>query len=541
MRMHYRQEAVAMGSSLSRYLMLSMCCLGLVWVGLSVEAEAQPSTRPSSVVRLNTVVNKQKAANKQAANKKQAAGTKQAAGNKQVDVRAPVLRRSRRLFRRYRRVLRPSSFQRYARNHRVMGANLDKMDCRTYIRRTGQPYCVELVTMGLGKWLFTFFGHNGLRVVTRRGRDVVYNFGTFDMGKPMQLVWNYLHFRLRYRLSVISERTSRYIYRVTDRTYRSRRLLLTPDETRKLVMHLREHNLPKNRYYNYHHYFNNCSTKVRDALRKVLGEEFYKRAQVKRGASFRKDVMEHMKANPVVAVLMDFGMGPPADRPTRWWDEMFLPTRLESYLLDPYWAKKRGRPLVGPERIGYKRKGPMPRPFSPATFWWIVALAWLLLAMVLYPKTALRWYLRIVLFVFGMLGLCLLFMMVVTKFPEPPGNANIVWFHPLHLVMWWWIGRKRWMRATAKRREWIRWYFTAHAGAAVLYLLLKLVSVVPFQQNTHYVVFALFVFGIGALRLSREGDWGTPEDATEEADTNQPNEAKEEAADQAGEATSQAA
>lgn len=383
------------------------------------------------------------------------------------------------------------------------------LDCWSYLRRTRQRYCVELLTFGQGDWLFTFFGHNALRVVSRRG-DIVYNFGTFSMAKPLALVFNYLQFKVQYQLGTIPYRYSRFYYQKTNRTTLARRLLLTNRETVQLVRHLRRHYLPQNRKYAYHHYLANCSTKVRDALRSVFGDAFYQAAQVKRGATYRQLVMKSMAPNPFVLVAMDFGMGPPADRPLTWWQEMFLPYKLDAFVTDPTLKKKLGRAVVGGVRTVYTRTKKPAAPFSAVRFIVWVSIFWLVLALLLFKKRALRWYIRATIGLFALLGTVLFLMMFATNFPEPPGNANIVWYHPLLWILWWWLGRKRWVSATSTRKNWIRWILWGHVLLGCGYLVLKWTSLVPYQVNVHYVAWALMVFGVSAVRLQFFKDWGAP-------------------------------
>lgn len=442
-------------------------------------------------------------------------------------VRRGFQRRNPRWYRRFRRRLRSRGYRRRPMAKVDLKREAMYKDCRTYLRRTGQKYCIELSTMGQGDWLFTVFGHNALRVVARGRvlpsfyrRDLFFNFGTFGGGKPVELLVNYLQFRLRYFLSLATYSLSIRTYRYFDRDFWVRRLILTPQEAEKIVKFLRWHYKPKNRYYNYHHYTNNCSTKIRDALAKALGKRFKKRAMVKRGATYRKHVMKNMSYNPLIMVLMDFGMGPPADRELTWWEEMFLPNHLEEFVLDPMWIKLRGAPLAGPKRMLVKRKGKSPSQINPVWIIWAITLLWLLLSALLFRTRAYRWVVRIALFAIALLGAGLLFMLVGTRFPEPPGNVNILFYHPFHLIVWWWLGRKRWQARSQERDDIVRWYLTAHFAAALVYLLLKVVGLVPHQVNTHYIFLAAFVFGIPAARLWIAGEFGPPldETSTEEPD-----------------------
>lgn len=375
-------------------------------------------------------------------------------------------------------------------------------------------YDLYLATMREGDWLFTYFGHNALRVRDRRfGEDINYNFGTFGFEPTLQgafrAIHEYLQFKMKYWLGLQSFSGSIRWYHRQDRTYNIRDLYLTPQEAEKLVRYLRWHAREENRFYPYHHYDNNCSTKVRDALLLIVGPEFQKRALVNRGQTYRRLVMEKVRANPIVAILMDFGMGPPADKELTWWQEMFLPEKVEEYMSQPFWAQIRGKPLVGPARVLTRRKA------QPA--WWQIltppvwiygfTVLWVLSGFLLFSRRTFRTWTRTLLLMMGGLGLALFGMMVFSKFPEPPGNANFFFYHPFHWLVWWWMGKTRWSRYPEYRTR-TRWYVAIHVVVAVVYLLLKVIQVVPYQINTHYILFVIATFGLISFQLWRNPDWG---------------------------------
>ena len=361
-------------------------------------------------------------------------------------------------------------------------------------------YRVRLLTIGQGDWLFTYFGHNAIRLTDLRlQRDLNFNFGTFGGDNPAKLVMDYIQFRMRYWLSLAYPGLALRRYRDKDRSYRERDILLTPTESHKLATYLRTHALRKNRFYSYHHYTSNCSTKIRDALLKVIGPSFKEKAMIKRGATYRKLVMQKTRPNPFVMLFMDFGMGPYADRELTWWEEMFLPDKLESYMASTFWKQKRGRPLVSKVNHSYKRKAGAPWPFEPISLIYLQLMVLAGLGFWLRKGRRFRVWARWVFAWFALLGSILAFMMFLTKMPEPPSNANIILFHPFHWMIWWWASKKRW--ALPEVQQMVRWYLIIHVVLGALYLLLKLVGIVPVQTNMHYIVYAMGLFGLTAWIL----------------------------------------
>ena len=365
-------------------------------------------------------------------------------------------------------------------------------------------YSVYLVTMDPGDVLYASFGHNAIRVVDYQlGTDLLYNFGTFALprkvsfGAVSKFAMDYLNFRLNYWVSRQRASYAVRLYRYLNRTYRERKLLLTEREKEVLVGWLRTHHLRKNRYYHYHHYQRNCSTKVRDALKATLGADFRRLANVRTKSSFRKEVMVMMRTNPALMVAMDFGMGPYADKPITRWQQFFLPHHLEKYTTLPVWQKKRGRPLVAKAIVRYQRKGAAPPTWKPHWFVYGLLGLWLLIAALLWKRDWFRIWFRLFLIPLSLMGLVLGFMMFFTGMPEPPKNANLLLYHPFHLLAWWFVSRLRWQ--TPRVFAFLEWYVLGHLLVGGLYLLAKLVGITPVQTNLHYFLLVLIPFAMWTL------------------------------------------
>ncbi len=373
--------------------------------------------------------------------------------------------------------------------------------------RPFERYRVFLLTVGPGDWIYSYFGHNAIRVVDRVKRSSYnYNFGTFgfpsDFSGVLKFVWDYLQLDLKYSLSRQTMREMINRYRWQDRDFNMRELLLSPEEKKKLVEYLRWHYREENRDYTYHHYRANCSTKVRDALRVAVGDVFWERAQVKRGATYRKLVLEKVRKNPLLMVGMDFGMGPPADRELTWWEEMFLPEKLEEYAAAGFWRELRGRPLASspPRILNRRRKAPHKLPFSPPLFIYLLAVSIGLIGLGLVGRPRFSLWSTSTLTLFALSGSGLLFLIFLSEFPTPKGNANAFFFHPLHLLPLF-LMRKRPLSPGKKR--FLTLYFVLHSVGIALYLLLRFLRLVPPQENFHYLFLAAVVFIIFLIEIRR--------------------------------------
>ena len=130
---------------------------------------------------------------------------------------------------------------------------------------------ISVLTCGTGDQLYSSFGHSAFRVQDpNHGIDIVYNYGTFDFDTPNF----YLKFaggKLLYSLSRQHFANFLYTYQLENRWVKEQLLDLKTDDKNKLFGFLEENYKPENRYYQYDFIYENCSTKIPEVLRGVLG------------------------------------------------------------------------------------------------------------------------------------------------------------------------------------------------------------------------------------------------------------------------------
>jgi hypothetical protein len=189
---------------------------------------------------------------------------------------------------------------------------------------------VALVTMGPGDDVFSRYGHAALCVrdeVSPQGR--CFNYGTADFTTYEALLWAVLRGKARFWLSVVDEPAMMAQYaRVEDRTVYRQVLPYPAAARRRLVDRLEWDALPAHRAYVYHHYRDNCTTRIRDHLDAVSeGSLSTARAQVT-PRTWRERTLEGLASDMRLLALAELLLGRRLDAPMTRWEEMFLPAVL---------------------------------------------------------------------------------------------------------------------------------------------------------------------------------------------------------------------
>src|SRR5690606_9761558 len=188
---------------------------------------------------------------------------------------------------------------------------------------------VFVLTFGPGDHLFSKFGHNAVLVVDKqRQLDHVYNFGTFSFSSPT-LFSDFLQGRLMYWVSVGKKGSTLAAYAGDNRSVVAQKLSLTSRETEQLLERLARSALPENRFYRYHYYLDNCSTRVRDVLDEVLDGQLRKSKRVPAALTWREHTSRLTRDSPWINLGLNVVLGSDVDRDNSRWEEMFLPAVLQ--------------------------------------------------------------------------------------------------------------------------------------------------------------------------------------------------------------------
>lgn len=188
---------------------------------------------------------------------------------------------------------------------------------------------VWLVTYGPGEIYWQRFGHNGIWIRDEGlGLDYVFNFGFFDFEQE-DFLQNFLQGRLLYFAAAQPAQREFAQYINEDRSIRVQRLALTSAEALDLADYLINEVQPANRNYLYDYYWNNCSTRVRDALDKALGGRLREATEPLPAKLNMRDQTRRLTIADFWLYLgLELGLGSPVDQPVSRWDEFFIPAAL---------------------------------------------------------------------------------------------------------------------------------------------------------------------------------------------------------------------
>ena len=289
---------------------------------------------------------------------------------------------------------------------------------------------VELYTMGAGSDVFSRYGHAALCVrdaETPEGR--CYNYGTTDFSTPVPLTWNVLRGRARFWVSIspLDRMLAWYGAEGENRTVWRQTITLSPEAFEALEQRLRDDLRPGSREYVYHHFLDNCTTRLRDHLDAVTHGALRRDAEIPHGVTWRTLVLEGLASSPPLLVAGELLLGAPLDRePTRW-EAMFLPSVLRREVS----ARLHAQPFAVHVRP------PSPPPGSPFAGRFIIALAALSLAALSLVRP-LRAAARVIgALTAGLAGFVVWTLALATSLPELSHNLLLGVLVPVDVALPW--------------------------------------------------------------------------------------------------------
>lgn len=368
---------------------------------------------------------------------------------------------------------------------------------------------VSVLTFGPGDAAFLKFGHNAIRIQDPEDKsDWVYNFGTFRYDNPFLIV-DFLTGKFQYWLSVASfQRTIAY-YKEADREIIEQELNVGHQAAHELNKALRENALPENRSYLYDYYRDNCSTRVRDAIDRVLGGALKQRSEDPGQYSLRHHTLRAVADDFWLYLGLDVAMGSYIDQPETRWTEMFLPEKLHDGMDRIVFSGVHGTAkLVTERRVWHRgdsakriRKAPPERTLDFLKAGVALAALFCFLGWEVYrrrkPWAQATLALLLALFglTLGILGCLFLGLWTLTNHAVSFHNENLLqcapWALGFPLAAWGVLkGRSKWIKLAYRVGQ-------AGVAASVLGLLLK---VFPFMaQENERIIALLLPAWIGVL------------------------------------------
>ena len=308
---------------------------------------------------------------------------------------------------------------------------------------------IKLVTIDPGDELTMWWGHTGIVVEdTRVNAASFYNYGLFSLDQE-NFILNFARGRLIFWIGVWDAKLALNYYKRLNRTIRIQTLNLHPEKKLEMAKILAENVLPQNREYLYDHYFDNCATRVRDLIDKIVDGQFYTMTNVPARMTLRDLTRRHTHRNYFVDWLLMFLMNDSIDQPIRKWDEMFLPTELERNIADLSYVDRNGitRDLVANSMTFYEADDVYIVPEDPPVHWPAGLVTGILLSGLLivsaflfkkqhrFGKVLLPLVIIGIGVIFGIPGLALFLMSSFTDHIVTYWNENLFLGNPITVLM----------------------------------------------------------------------------------------------------------
>ena len=330
---------------------------------------------------------------------------------------------------------------------------------------------LKVAVMGPGDQLYFWWGHIALIIedssndTAKMLREMGYNFPLmiedsskitgyfFDYGifsfDNDNFFYNFAFGRLLYSCGVSTAERNLNNYKRTNRDITIYTLDLPPETKRKVRDFAVRNVLPENRDYYYHHFRDNCSTRIRDIIDLATDGQFKKEFGNKvTGFTLRNHVRRHTYFSPAADWFLNFLMGQVIDYPVTVWEDMFLPSEVGKRIKDFRYIDVNGkeRKLVSSVEIVNQAKNRPPVLEKPHKQW-----IWeLIFSLALSAIFAFFFFLhkkdikagRVLAGVsmslcglfFGFAGLLLYFMNLFTNHDYTYQNTNMIFCTPLPLV-----------------------------------------------------------------------------------------------------------
>ncbi|MDR3173836.1 MAG: DUF4105 domain-containing protein [Treponema sp.] len=372
----------------------------------------------------------------------------------------------------------------------------------------GEYLTIKVAIMGPGDELYFWWGHIALIVEdSLSGQARFYDYGIFSFDSE-NFFFNFAMGRLYYHCGVSPAELNFRIYTMNNRDITLYTLDLPP-QTREEVRRFAETNvLPENRYYYYHHFKDNCSTRIRDILDLATGGQFKEVfGEAPSPFTLRQQVRRHTWFSPFMDWLLNFLMGQDIDVPITAWQEMFLPQAVGNYIGDFRYTDAQGteRKLVSNVEV-LNRAVDRPPVLERPRRQWIrelvlgLVIAGLLLFLRFFKERrrslggflwgAVQGFLGLF---FGFFGLVLFFMTFFSDHDYTWHNINVLFVNPLWFAAMVWGIRLACAPSFGKRdlpEFLLKCFWT---GVFILCFLTMPVKLLPFFYQQNQVTQALLL------------------------------------------------
>ena len=299
---------------------------------------------------------------------------------------------------------------------------------------------ISVITCAPGNELYSTFGHSAIRIKDPVHRiDKVYNYGTFNFETP-GFYMKFIRGKLDYMLSVEPYQYFVMSYIKEKRAIKEQVLNLSFTQKSAIYKALEINAMPENMYYRYDFLKDNCSTRVLKIINNAIQNSLILPRELSgRKKTYREMLMPYLENKNWERFGINLALGLPVDNTVNIEESAFLPDYLYIIFKNSEIITSKGaKPIVKQENNLYlptEKKIIEISSYTPSRISWTLLI--LVLLFTIFELKYRKYYLlldKTLFFIFGFIGLNIMFLWFGTDHSSVINNQNIIWASPLYFI-----------------------------------------------------------------------------------------------------------
>lgn len=342
---------------------------------------------------------------------------------------------------------------------------------------------ISIVTSGPGENIYEKFGHTAIRVKDPVLKlDILYNYGIFDFEDP-NFIPNFVKGYMKYQLASYSFHYALKSANEDERWTKQQVLNLTQKEKNAFFYFLEQNAAPENAKYFYDPFFDNCATRPKDIIKKIIGEQLELKGNfITEDKSLRDLMNEKIHPNTWGSFGINIALGNRLDKTATLEEYAYLPEYLFEIVADSKikrdtkvipLAKKTEDLITHDSKLS---KGDI---FSPFLIFSLLLIITLIVTYRDLKNNKRTKGLDFLLFIStGFLGILIVFLSFFTNHSTAPNNFNFLWGFAPNVVIAFLLLKK-------KLQPWLKKYVFV---LLILMLLIPIIWISGIQKFTYPII-----------------------------------------------------
>ncbi|WP_239719466.1 DUF4105 domain-containing protein [Tenacibaculum finnmarkense] len=299
---------------------------------------------------------------------------------------------------------------------------------------------ISIITSGPGEVLYEKFGHSAIRVKDPvLNFDLIYNYGIFDFENPTfyaDFTKGFMKYKLAKYPFYLALKNAQYY----KRWVKEQVLNLSQAQKNEFFTILEINILPENASYLYDPYFDNCATKPRDIIKKIVGKNLiFKDDFVTQKMSLRELMNNEIHQNTWGSLGINIALGSRLDKIATPSEYLYLPDYVfEALKISKVLKDGKEENIISKINIllDFNEKQPKSDNFSPFLIILILSLLGLYITYKDYKNAKRSKSLDFILFfTTGITGVLIVYLWFFTNHSTAPNNFNFLWAFAPNLIV----------------------------------------------------------------------------------------------------------